>query len=402
MPHSFDQHDNRSELSTQGTSTPGPVLPTGIKDVSGSDHEPHHGEPQRSLTQSPEKAEGVRSPSRRKEAAYRNIADWVEYAYSRKGQPVPLKKSGAIELASAGVPDQEFWERLPTIAAQDVLLAVPRQILLAMTPYRHITTLWSLAQRICLLALGAHPTAELLGQAIRDPADDRMTITSLIDAAAALESRQLRDPKKKTPLRKGQVELLRTNAVHTVVLWLVLVRNESQTEVINALFHCIWDKRGRSVRSSQERWRLIGEAKSPEAIGIVCQQYLTHAKEQQDEANRASNAQSKAEQSLQLTAAALEDAQETVRQKEQRIRELLDECSLAKQEHDAAVMHMRDEFERLRTRAVRRLHRELELLQEGMLALQRDPPRVHIMQDHGERAIEGLRQELRALEEVKR
>jgi hypothetical protein len=44
------------------------------------------------------------------------------------------------------------------------------------------------------------------------------------------------------------------------------------------------------------------------------------------------------------------------------------------------------------------LTRELELLDEGMLAIKREPPKVHVMVDHGERAMGGLRDEIKSLQ----
>lgn len=67
-------------------------------------------------------------------------------------------------------------------------------------------------------------------------------------------------------------------------------------------------------------------------------------------------------------------------------------------DHQTAVTHLRDDFERLRTRVLRRLSRELDLLDEGMGAIRREPPRLHVMLDHGERATSGLREEIKNLE----
>ena len=70
----------------------------------------------------------------------------------------------------------------------------------------------------------------------------------------------------------------------------------------------------------------------------------------------------------------------------------------AVRDHQTAVTHLRDDFERLRTRVLRRLSRELDLLDEGMGAIRREPPRLHVMLDHGERATSGLREEIKNLE----
>lgn len=80
------------------------------------------------------------------------------------------------------------------------------------------------------------------------------------------------------------------------------------------------------------------------------------------------------------------------------ISQLQDKVAQAVRDHQTAVTHLRDDFERLRTRVLRRLSRELDLLDEGMGAIRREPPRLHVMLDHGERATSGLREEIKNLE----
>ena len=53
--------------------------------------------------------------------------------------------------------------------------------------------------------------------------------------------------------------------------------------------------------------------------------------------------------------------------------------------------HLKDDYEQMRGQVLRRLRDELALLDEGLHALKRNPPKVHVMIDHAERAIEGLK-----------
>ena len=67
------------------------------------------------------------------------------------------------------------------------------------------------------------------------------------------------------------------------------------------------------------------------------------------------------------------------------------------QAHENAKAHWKDDYEQLRGQVLRRLNDELPLLVDGLHALRRDPPKVHIMIDHAERAIEGLESEVKRL-----
>ena len=60
-------------------------------------------------------------------------------------------------------------------------------------------------------------------------------------------------------------------------------------------------------------------------------------------------------------------------------------------------MHLSDDLEHLRSRLLRRLKAEVGLLDEGLHALRRDPPKIRVMEDHAERALEGLKKEIKEL-----
>ena len=55
---------------------------------------------------------------------------------------------------------------------------------------------------------------------------------------------------------------------------------------------------------------------------------------------------------------------------------------------------MRNDYEDLRGRVLRRLREDTALLEEGLHALRREPPKVHVMEDHAERAIDALKREM--------
>ena len=66
-------------------------------------------------------------------------------------------------------------------------------------------------------------------------------------------------------------------------------------------------------------------------------------------------------------------------------------------ERENEIAHLRDDYEQLRGRILGRLREEISLLNEGLHALRRVPPKVHVMVDHAERAIDGLKNELKQL-----
>ena len=63
----------------------------------------------------------------------------------------------------------------------------------------------------------------------------------------------------------------------------------------------------------------------------------------------------------------------------------------------ASVDPSTEDYEKLRGQMIRRLKTEIELLDEGLHALRLDEPKIHVMDDHAERAIGGLKKELERL-----
>ena len=70
------------------------------------------------------------------------------------------------------------------------------------------------------------------------------------------------------------------------------------------------------------------------------------------------------------------------------------EVEVLKRKHaDREAQHI-NEMENLKGRILHRLIEETHLLEEGLHALTRSPPKVHVMVDHAERAITNLRKEI--------
>lgn len=65
-----------------------------------------------------------------------------------------------------------------------------------------------------------------------------------------------------------------------------------------------------------------------------------------------------------------------------------------RQAHEDDIIHSHDDYVKLRGRVLHCVKQELSLLEDGLLALRRDPPKVHVMDGHAKRAINGLKCEV--------
>jgi len=347
------------------------------------------------LTPSASSAAGNESKSQTRSPA--SLAEFIDYAYARNGRRLTLREQDALAIAVASV-DGDFWDRLPGLAQQDTLLAVPKEILLAAIPRRRNIEAWQRLHRVCAIALESHQVSSML---MSEVAGDNRTIEdlkSVLRQASRMKMPTPAKPDSARPMSKAKAATLRTNVLYTLALWAFTRHEINSTEMIHILYECIWKSEAQHVKSITDIWRNLPDLKESACIGLVGDVFFAEAEALRSEAAHvrqlAEAAQSRVKE-LTLGVATLEDQLEEERR---RTSGLTQELDLARGEHETAVSHLRDEFERLRSRVLRRLLRELELLEEGMLALRRDPPRTQVMEDHGDRAITGIREEVKALQ----
>lgn len=77
-------------------------------------------------------------------------------------------------------------------------------------------------------------------------------------------------------------------------------------------------------------------------------------------------------------------------QKFERLERLELELAQEKEAHRITKVFLTDDIEKLRVKALRNSRENLSLLTEGLHALNRTPPKVHVMIDHAERVIESI------------
>ena len=86
--------------------------------------------------------------------------------------------------------------------------------------------------------------------------------------------------------------------------------------------------------------------------------------------------------------------QEGIEQRDHKISTISKALHDEQENHKSTRTHMQDDFEYLRSRLLRGLKQEVSLLDEGLHAIKREPPKVMVMEDHAERVLEGLKREI--------
>ena len=94
----------------------------------------------------------------------------------------------------------------------------------------------------------------------------------------------------------------------------------------------------------------------------------------------------------------LNAARQSLSKIEQRLAELKSQVHDQHSAYQTLDLHLRDQLENLRTRVLNRLKDDERLLTEGLVALRRPVPKVHVMDDHAERVLDSLHNEIKKLE----
>ena len=327
-----------------------------------------------------------------------NLQSFVTLAYARKGQRIGMKKKVAIAIAQGPPPDDAVWARIQDLARSDVLLAVPKQMLLAALPNKGTSRTWSQVLEACLAALRVHPASSELVPLLLSPNGGNDKVDELLDHAAAFRFGTIPRPGSTKPLSASHVALLRANVTGTVGLWMVAVWGVASPTVLRSLHERVWSTESRRASAIIDTWRCILDVRDPSALGLACDAFVSKADHARRDADAARSSEAAAVRRMADLEATIARLQAQLDQERSTSEDLRRTATQAARDSEAALSHARDDYERLRTRVLRRLTREVELLDEGMLAIKREPPKLHVMTDHGDRALSGLREEIKALQ----
>ena len=337
------------------------------------------------------------SPAKKKGPKYEYFTEFVRHAYSRKGQAIRLSKKDVTHLTDGPMPDESFFSTtLPELAQADRLLAVPAQLFLAGIPHRHTLAFWRKVERTYFAMLQQHPASAGLLDLLQNarsageaawPALDAVCDPTYIASSPSVDTGR--------PLKKADTSKLQRNLIFNVVLWLTQLGPADLSSVIQELYRRQWSPAVTAVPRSIDRLTLLLKLTDDAAAGLAASPFVVEAEEQRRIAEYATQREAE-------TASKLADSQNMVDAQARRIEELATrvqalESQLGEQseKHQADLTHAADDLERVRSRVVRRIEEEVSLLEEGLAALRRN--KGHVMEDHAERVINGLRAELKSL-----
>ena len=356
------------------------------------------------------------------------LADLIRYAYGRGGQRVS-KAAVSKEVAEHLELDSEMRDELRLWARTDTLLRVPWQLMAAVLREQPGPEFLSRVTDVVAFAVREHPVLVngsygesqhaspdepkspewasavrtiLASLELADSRDARTDIDGreVIAAAASLPDSLIESSIGKAgQLSPSEITEFKTNLVNTVAVFFASTHGWSTSVLLDALYDNLW--RPLAEAESDPPTLTLTAKPEPAVASHVTEVWMdrtVQAHRQADEARQDADRMSRHATRLQQQIDQLQMETLDLRAEVERLDATRGELEgkLAERERHLGETkaHASHDYETLRTSSIQRARRELELLQEGLHALTRDDPKLHVTRDRVERAIEGLEKEL--------
>jgi len=328
-----------------------------------------------------------------KPVRFQAVADLIREAYGAKRKRLTVSKADLEAMYSGPKLEAAQREELLRLAASDRMLDRTRELLLLNAERLASQPLAGQVRSFVGDMLRLHPAFRELGGVIGN-LPEAMSDEAALELLASQSFAGLPWQKDAPPLKKSEAEQGRLNAVYCLLLWMRETRGTSVERIQRHLHATAWAPAAQRQKTDAQVLRTLMQARDRAALGIARATLESKVREQSQEAVAARDAEERAAARAKELGVQLEKVSTQLEAEKDLARSLAEGIEKARREHDDAIAHMRNEYEELRGRLLRRLRQEVSLLDEGLQALRREPPKVHVMDDHAERAIHALKGEI--------
>jgi hypothetical protein len=358
-----------------------------------------------SATGKPEAAEPKTQPTARKSPLRftpKTVLELVEHAYAGGGKKLSLAADLSNLKADASQAEAEIHQ-LRKLAAGDRLLAVPPQVLIALASVKTEYTARRRVLELMLAALADHPVFLAYRKQLLDPdAEPRLDARNVSDATQVVTYLALGYKESKSFTADNR-EKMRVNAVMSFTLVRVLRDRwplEWFTESMSAL---VWN--APAPATAQEAVAVLVSGQRGDALSQLARHFEgkfaeSDRKLQETEGMAAFQARraSLAEEQQRALSAELDAEQ-------QRVADLTTQMAALKESFEAERgnrvvdhSHHVDDYETLRTRVLRKLSEQADLLADGLHALRHE--RLAVADEFVDRALTAIKEEVAHVREM--
>ncbi len=361
--------------------------------------------PKKTPQTQPKKDGTQQSDPKKKAAKETPLVTLLRNAYKNRNRPVTRpKKIGPKGANGQYLSDEERSSLLRTAKAEDIVLAVPPRLLAAFqSPHNDAVKNYAAIRRDVLEftreALSVHP---LLRQAAEQKffinTDDAPKPEEVLEFIRRFDfaestSAQLKDLKPKDQ------RIIRTNAANAVGLWLMAQRSLSLAGMFRLLGNDFWSLEAQEDAKVENQLNTLLSLASVTPLGLVRNIFQEAADEQARIAQQARQETQHLQKKLAELNGELEKANAQIAALEAQNQSLSGQLDAERNRHGDQRSILRDEKEVLRSQVLNRLRDDIRLLDDGLRALRRDPPKIHVMENFAERVISALKSQISELED---
>lgn len=348
-------------------------------------------------TDSPLKGQNT-TAKRAKRPTISSFAELIRTTYGARGGVKTLRKADTKALLSAPPLNESERDELLELARSDKTLEKSKQLMLLSMHNSEASRISNLLREFVLDVMRRHILCEQ--QAIADLLANLHSVSMDIAVATLMTSNvKLLTEHNENPLPKTQVERCVTNAVHCLLLLLWMTQGASIERIQHCLQRYVWGPNAERYRSEKQKLEALVTSRDPRTASVTFTLLDRRLLEQEQRTQAATRAEEHARTRIGQLEQQVVEVQEKLHQKTGECKQLRHELCESTEAHATKEAHWRNQYETLKGHTLRRLNEESSLLEEGLHALRREPPKIGVMIDHAERAIDGLKQ---AAERIRR
>ena len=331
-------------------------------------------------------------------AALESCADLLRAVYSGKPKRLkpPEKALRKMRLGPKLQPAER--EELLGFAAQDRTLERTRELMLLSMERFDGPNLAGQVREFIRDVLVRHPAFQekALTDALRN-LPDGPTPERAVKMLTRQSFNSLPWPENAVRLKKSELDKCRVNAVCCLLLWHRETQGISFEHINNSLHTSLWEPAAQRYESEAQKLRVLMGNRDPAAVAISCSLLEKQASDFKQQVWATREAEEKANMRARELENKLNDVKRQLDAEKTQVKRLTAALLAEQQARKDDIAHGHAEYAKLRGRVLHRFRQEVSLLENGLHALRRNPPKVHVMDDHAERVIDGLKREMQGL-----
>lgn len=349
------------------------------------------GQPDTPRTRTEERDPSRKGAKRKAKAPMGSVAHLIRTNYESKAGVRTLRRADVRAILSGPRLEETDRIELMELARADMTLQQTKQILL-LSVRSGAPKIANDLREFGRQVLAAHPLFQ--GMAMKEGLANPQSIAmdTAVSTLVSTDAKGMNAHGEK-PMPSAQIERIRTNAIHCLVLLLRTSQRISLPRIQRCLQRHLWAPKARRHQTENQKLEALITTRDPTAAAVTFALLDDEAVMQGQKAEAATRGEQRAQTRAQRLQQQVAELERRLRQTEVEREESRVQLGEAQQAHAANDARWRNDYETLKGRTLNRLIEESSLLEEGLHALKREPPKVQVMIDHAERAIDGLKRE---------